>query len=133
VIFGKVAGVVAAIAAIAAAAAICMVALSFAAYAGLREVIGPAWAAAAVAGIVALLALIIAFFLTRKARPKPLKGEPPSLTAKLLEFARERPVLAGGAAIAAAAATITVAIKNPRILSAIVAGLLAPRPPPPKR
>src|SRR4051812_29629255 len=110
-----------------------MVALAFAIYAGLRDVIGPAWASAAVAGIVALLALIIAFLLTRKARPKPVTGEPPSLTAKLLDLARERPVLAGGAAIAAAAATITVAVKNPRILSAVIAGLLAPRPPPPKR
>jgi hypothetical protein len=110
-----------------------MVALSFAIYAGLRDLIGPAWAAAGVAGIVALIALVIAFFLTRKARPKPVKGEPASLTAKLMDLARERPVLAGGVAIAAAAATLTVAVKNPRILSAIVAGLLAPRPPPPKR
>ena len=107
-----------------------MVALSFAIYAGLRDLIGPAWAAAAVAGIVALIALVIAFFLTRKVRPKPVKGEPASLTAKLMDLARERPVLAGGVAIAAAAATLTVGVKNPRILSAIVAGLLAPRPPP---
>ena len=129
-IFGKVAGIVAAFAAIGAAAAACMVALSFAIYAGLRDFIGPAWAAAAVAGIVALIALVIAFILTRKARPKPAKDEPASVTAKLVDIARERPVLAGGVAIAAAAATLTVAIKNPRILSAIVAGAMAPRPPP---
>ena len=42
-IFGKVAGMVAAFAAIAAAAAVCIVAVAFALYAGLREVVGPAW------------------------------------------------------------------------------------------
>ena len=129
-IFKKFVGLIAAIAAIAAAAAICMVALSFAIYAGLRDYIGPAWASAAVAGIVALIALILALVATRKARPKPVKDEPPSLTAKLLDLARERPIVAAGAATAAAAAAVVVAIKNPRVLSAIIAGALAPRPPP---
>src|ERR1700712_5121339 len=114
-IFRKVAGLVAAFAAIAAAAVVCMIALSFAIYAGLRDYIGPAWAAAAVAGIVALIGLILALVATRKARPTPLKNEPPSLVAKLIEFARERPVVAAGAVTAAAAAAVVVALKNPRV------------------
>jgi Na+/melibiose symporter-like transporter len=127
-IFRKFVGLVAAFAAIAAAGAICMVALAFAIYAGLRDVIGPAWAAAAVAGIVAFIALVIAFAITRKVRPKPVKGDSRNLTAQLIELARERPLVAMGAVAAAA----TVAFKNPRVLTAIVAAMFAPRPPPPK-
>jgi hypothetical protein len=127
-IFRKFVGLVVAFAAIAAAAAVCIVALAFALYAGLREVIGPAWAAAGVAGAVALIALILALAVTRKARPKPVKGDTQNLTAKLVELARERPMVALGAVGAAAA----VIIKNPRILSAVIAGLLAGRPRPKK-
>lgn len=104
-------------------------ALSFALYAGLRDIVGPAWASAAVAGIVALIALILAFLLTRKARPKPAKGDSKNLTAQLIDLARERPLVAVGVVGAAAA----VVIRNPRILSAVIAGLFAPRAAPPKR
>lgn len=124
---------VAAFAAIATAAAICMVALAFAIYAGLRDLIGPAWAAASVAGIVALIALIIALIISAKARPKPRQDEPPSLAAKLVELAKERPLVAAGAMTVAAAAAVVVAIKNPRILTAIIVGALAPPRDPPKR
>jgi len=105
------------------------VALSFALYAGLRDIVGPAWASAAVAGIVALIALILALLLTRKAHPKPAKGDSKNLTAQLIDLARERPLVAVGVVGAAAA----VVIRNPRILSAVVAGLFAPRAAPPKR
>jgi hypothetical protein len=92
--------------------------------------VGPAWASAGVAGIVALLALILAFALTRKARPKPAKGDSKNLTAQLIELARERPLVAVGVVGAAAA----VVIKNPRILGAVVAGLFVSRAaPPPNR
>jgi len=127
-IFRKFVGLIAAFAAIAAAAAICMVAIAFAIYAALREVVGPAWAAAAVAGIVAFIALVIALLVTRKVRPKPVKGDTQNLTAKLIDLARERPLVALGAVAAAA----TVAFKNPRILTAIIAAAFAPRPSPPK-
>ncbi|MDB5498616.1 MAG: hypothetical protein JWP28_2647 [Phenylobacterium sp.] len=127
-IFRKFVGLVAAFAAIAAAAGVCVVALAFALYAALRDIVGPAWAAAGVAGAVALIALILAFVITRKARPKPVKGDSQNLTAKLIELARERPLVALGAVGAAAA----VVLKNPRILSAVIAGLFAGRPPPKK-
>ena len=77
----------------------------------------------------ALLALVLAFALTRKAKPKPVKGDSQNLTAKLIELARERPLVALGAV----AAALTVVVKNPRILSAVLAGLVAGRPAPPKR
>lgn len=129
-IFKRVVGLVAAIAAIAAAAVVCVIALAFAEYAAVREYLGAAWAAAAVAGTVALVALILALLITRKARPKPVKGDSENLTAKLIELARERPLVA----LAAVGAAATVVIRNPRILTAVMAAFLAPRPgPPPKK
>ena len=104
-------------------------ALAFALYAGLRDVVGPAWASAAVAGVVALIAVILAFMLTRKARPKPANGDSRNLTAQLIDLASDRPLVAVGVVGAAAA----VVIKNPRILSAVIVGLFAPRATPPKR
>jgi len=129
VIFRKFVGLIAAFAAIAAAAAVCIVALAFALYAGLRDAVGPAWASAGVAAAVALIALVIAFAVTRKARPRPVKGDSQNLTAKLVELARERPLVA----IGAMAAAVTVIVKNPRILTAIVAAIFAHRPPPPPK
>ena len=116
----------AAVAALAAAAVVVVVALSFALYAALRDVIGPAWAAAAVAGAFALLALILVFVLTRKARPKPVKGDQQNLTARLVDLARERPLVAAGAM----AAAVAVVIRNPRILTAIATAAFASRRPP---
>jgi Na+/melibiose symporter-like transporter len=115
---------VAAIAALAAAAVVVIVALSFALYAAVRDLIGPAWAAAAVAGVFAVIALILAFALTRKARPpKAVQGDDQNLTSKLIDLARERPLVAAGAVAAAA----TVVIRNPRILMAVITGLFASR------
>jgi len=123
-IFSRLLWTVAAIAAIAAAAVTVIVALAFALYATVRDLIGPAWAAAAVAGAAALIALILAFFLTRKARPpKPVQGDDQNLTSKLIDLARERPLVAAGAVAAAAA----VVIKNPRIMMAVITGLFAGR------
>jgi hypothetical protein len=106
-----------------------MVALAFALYAALRDVVGPAWASAAVAGAVALIALVLAFLLTRKVRPKPARGDSKNLTAQFVELARERPLVAVGVVGAAAA----VVIRNPRVLGAVIAGLFASRATTPKR
>jgi len=105
-----------------------MASLAFAIYAGLRDIVGSAWAAAGVAAIAALVALILALILARKIRPKPAKSAAQTLSARLIELARERPLLAAGAVTAAAAAAVTVAIKNPRVLTAILAAALAPKP-----
>lgn len=116
----------AAVAAIAAAAVVCVIALAFALYAALRDLIGPAWASAAVAGVAAVLALILAFLLTRKAHPKPVKGDDQNLTSRLIELARERPLVAAGAM----AAAVVVVVRNPRILTAVATAALASRKPP---
>lgn len=124
---------VAAIAALAAAAVTVVVALSFALYAAVRDLIGPAWAAASVAGAAALVAVILAFALTRRAAPpKPVPGDDQNMTGRLIELARERPLVALGAVAAAA----TVVIRNPRILTAVVTAFFANRavqPPSAKR
>ena len=91
--------------------------------------VGSAWAAAAVAAVVALFALILAFLVTRKAQAEPVRGDSKNLTAQLLNLARERPLVAVGVVGAAAA----VVIRNPRILSAVIAGLFASHATPPKR
>ena len=129
--FKKVLAMMAGVAAIFAAAIVVVVALSFALYAALRDLIGPAWAAAAVAGAFALVAVIVAFVLTRKAKPKPVKGDEQNLTGRLVELARERPLVAAGAM----AAAVAVVIKNPRILTAVATAAMASRrgPPPERR
>ena len=129
--FKKVLAMMAGVAAIFAAAIVVVVALSFALYAALRDLIGPAWAAAAVAGAFALVAVIVAFVLTRKAKPKPVKGDEQNLTSRLVELARERPLVAAGAM----AAAVAVVIKNPRILTAVATAAMASRrgPPPERR
>lgn len=113
----------AAIAATAAAAVVVIIALSFALYAALREAVGPAWAAASVAAAFALVAVVLSFFLTRKARPAPVKGDQQNLTARLVELARERPLVAAGAM----AAAVAVVIRNPRILTAVATAAFASR------
>lgn len=128
----KVLRLLAAIAATAAAAAVCVIAAAFALYALARVYIGPAGAAAVVAGTAALLALILAFVITRKATPKPLKGEDQNLAAKLVELARERPIVAAAAAVAAG----LVLARNPKIVSTMISAFVAgraARPPERKR
>ena len=128
-IFRKVVGLVAAFAAIAAAAVVCVVALAFSLYAAVREYVGPAWGAAAVALTVALMAVILAFLVTRKARPpKPVKGDGDNLAARLIDLARERPLVA----LAAVGAAAAVIVRNPRVLSAVIAAFFAGKPPPTK-
>ncbi|HEX5261916.1 MAG TPA: hypothetical protein VFW13_00205 [Phenylobacterium sp.] len=122
-IFRKFVALIAAVAAIAAAAAVCIVALAFALYAGVRDYIGPAWAAAVVAGVVALIALILALVVTRRAQPRPVRGDSQNLTAQLVNLARDRPLVA----LAAVGAAAAVVVRNPRILGAVAAGLFAGR------
>lgn len=122
-IFKKLLSMMAAVAAIAAAAVVCVIALAFALYAALRDLIGPAWASAAVAGAALVIALVLAFFLTRKANPKPVRGDEQNLTSRLIELARERPLVAAGAM----AAAVAVVIRNPRILTAIASAAFASR------
>jgi hypothetical protein len=111
----------AAIAALGAAAAVAVVAAAFALYAVLQPGLSPAGSAAVVAAIAALAALVGGLVLTRKSHP-PQK-EDTSPTGRLLDIARERPVLAAAAAVAAG----VVALRNPKIMAAVVSAFVAGR------
>ncbi len=130
-IFRKAVGLVVAFTAIAVAAAVCIVALAFALFAAIRDLIGPAWGAAAVAAAFALIALIAALVVTRKARPRKFAGhaQPESLASRLIDLAKERPLVAAGAA----AAVVAVMVRNPRILAPVIAAAFASRTPPAAR
>lgn len=114
---------VAAFGAVLAAAVVCVIAAAFAVYAAAREVIGPAWAAAVVAAAFALLAVLVAWGATRKANPRTVgrPPPPPALLDRVIGLAKERPLIALGAA----AAVATIAIRNPAVISAAVSAFLA--------
>lgn len=122
----------AALAAVAAAAAVCVVAASFAIYALAREYLGPAGGAAVVAAVFALVAVIVAWLATRKVVPKTRPGAqlpPPSPIDRVVTLAKDRPLLALGAA----AVATTVLIRNPAMVTALVSAFVAgnntPKPP----
>jgi len=122
----------AALGAVAAAAVVCVVAASFALYALAREYIGAAGAAAVVAGAFALVAVTVALIATRKASPKVKPGVPPppaSPIDKVVSMAKEHPLVAVGAA----AVAVTVMVRNPAMVTALVSAFLAgnstPKPP----
>jgi hypothetical protein len=117
----------AAFAGVAAAAGVCVVALAYALYALAREYLTPAGASAVVAGVAALLIVVLAVFVLRKSQPKSLRkaagAEEPTLTTRLIELARERPIVAAAGAVAAA----LVIARNPRILNTVITAALAGR------
>jgi len=113
-----------AISAIAAAAAVAMVAAAFALFALLAPHIGPAGAAAIVAGAAALVIALGALIATLKMRPPSRRAavaEDTSLTTRAIALARQRPVLAAGVALAVG----IIAFRNPRLVTALLTGVLA--------
>lgn len=117
----------AAFAAMAAAAGVCVVALAYALYAIAREYLTPAGASAVVAVAAALVIGLLAFFVVRKTTKTSLRqaagAEEPTLTARLIELAREKPIVAGIGAVAAA----LVIARNPRIVTTIISAAVAGR------
>jgi uncharacterized membrane protein len=114
----------AALAAVFAAAAVCVVAAAFSLYAVTRAYIGPAGGAAAVAVAFAIVALIVAWLATRKVTPRTHRGaraDDASLIDRLIVMAKERPLVALGAAAAAA----FVLLRNPTVVTAIVSAVVA--------
>jgi len=110
----------AALAAIAAAVVVCVVAAAFALYALARLWLTPAGAGAVVAAAFAAVAAAVAYTATRKV-PPPEPADDVSLVERLVQMAKARPLVAAGAA----AALVTVLIRNPAVLSAIVSAVMA--------
>jgi hypothetical protein len=114
----------AALGAVAAAGAVVIVAASFALYALAKTWLGAAGAAAVVAAVFALVAVVVAWLATRKAAPPRRKGPPAddqSLIDRLVDLAKERPLVALGAT----AAVVTVLIRNPAVITAVVSAFVA--------
>lgn len=122
-ILKKALSLIAAIAAMAAAAVVCVVAAAYALYALLRYYLGPAGASAVIAVGFAVLTLILAFVAFRKAKPKPTRREEQTLTTRLIDLAREKPIIAAGAAAAAG----LVLLRNPKVVTAVVTAAMAGR------
>ena len=119
----KAVSLVAAVAAIAAAAGVCVVALAYALFAVARTYLGPAGGAAVVAAAAALVAIVVAMVLFRKARPshRPAPVEEQSFTTRLIDLARDKPILATGVAVAAG----LVLMRNPKLMTTIVTAAMA--------
>ena len=115
---------VAAFAAIAAAVSVCVVAAAFAVYALAESQVGPAGGAAVVVGVFAALAALVAWRTLRKVSPgrrghlKPKEAGPIDW---LIQLAKDRPLVAFGAAAAAA----VVLVRNPAVISAVVTAFVA--------
>lgn len=112
-------------AALATAAAVGVVAGAFALFFGFSVLVGPALAAAIVAGA-ALLFVLVAVFMVRGRRSMPVRrrDEPandPSLVSKAVELARDHPLLAVGAAVGAG----IYAMRNPQLVAAVVTAFMA--------
>jgi len=115
---------VAAIAAIAAAVAVVVVAAALALYAVVKPYLGDVGAAGTVAGVFALLAVILAWIASRNVAPKAKarsKGDDQSVIDRVIVMAKERPMVALGAAAVAA----TVLIRNPAVITAVVSAFVA--------
>lgn len=114
----------AAFAAVTAAAVVCVVAAALAVYGLARLWLAPPGAAAVVAALFALIAVLIAWLVTQRSLPAKGRGtaaDEGSLVDRLVELAKEKPLIALGAA----AAAVTVILKNPRLVAALVSAFVA--------
>jgi hypothetical protein len=103
----------------ASAAGTAVVAAGFALYALLAPQLGAPGAAASVAAAAAVLAAIAGLALGGKARPAA-KPEP-TLSDRIIDFARDRPAVAAGAALVAG----LVALKNPKLAAGLASAFMA--------
>jgi hypothetical protein len=126
---------VAALAATAAASGVLVVAAAFALYQLLRQVLTPAEAGGVLALAAAIVCVIGALVFVAQMKLPNLKGvaarksaatsETSSLPSRVVEFARERPFVAAGAAVAAG----LLALANPSLVTAVMRGFVTRRTP----
>lgn len=116
----------AAAAAIAAAAAVSVVAAAFALYALAEPSLGSAGAGAVVAAAAAALVGGAGLLARRKAQARrhaPQGAPDAGLVDKVIEIAKQRPMLAVGAAIAAG----VYAIRHPSLVAAVIGAVMESR------
>jgi len=109
---------------VAVSAGVSLVAAAFGLFVLLRSLWGEAIACAVVAGVFALVALVVAFVASRPApvakRPVPAAPETSPILATLMAVVRDKPLVS--AAVAAAAGII--AVRNPQMISSLIAAFL---------
>jgi hypothetical protein len=110
-----------AISAIATAVGVALVAAAFALYASMVADLGPPGAAAAVAGVAALLVATLGLIVALRAQGRPRPQAEPSLMDTIGNIARERPMLAAGGALLAG----LIALKNPKLAAGLASAFLA--------
>ena len=113
---------------LAVSAGVVVIALAYALFALARPYVGPAGGAAIVAGAAALLIGLIGLtFALLGRRPKRKANQPESVTERVVDFVKSKPITAVGGAIAAG----ILAIRNPGYLGsairAFIEGREAPR------
>jgi hypothetical protein len=119
VIFRRLLFLLAGATALAVSAGIVVVALAFALYALVTPYVGRAGGGAIVALAAAVLIGVLGFVLARQGKPKPRAqkpGEPETVTDRIADFVRSRPVTAIAGAIAAG----ILAVRNPGYLGSLV-------------
>lgn len=115
-------------AAVIAAVVISIVAASFTLYALVEPPLGKAGASAVVAGIAALLAIVIAMIAARRLEGDRRRakaeaeagGANADLAGVILNVIKDRPLLSAGAAVAVG----VYALRNPALISAVVRGFM---------
>jgi hypothetical protein len=109
---------------VAVSACVSLVAAAFGLFVLLRSLWGEAIACAVVAGLFALVALVVAFVASRPApvekRPNPAPSETSPILATLMALVRDKPLIS--AAVAAAAGII--AVRNPQMIASLIAAFL---------
>jgi hypothetical protein len=119
VIFRRLLFLLAGATALAVSAGIVVVALAFALYALAEPYVGRAGAAGIVALAAALLVGVLGFVLAmsgRRPARKPKPGEPDTITDRIFDFVRSKPVTA----IAGAVAAGILAVRNPGYLGSLI-------------
>jgi hypothetical protein len=119
VIFRRLLFLLAGATALAVSAGIVVVALAFALYALAEPYVGRAGAAGIVALAAAILIGVLGFVLAMAGRSRPRKpkpGEPDTITDRIFDFVRSKPV----SSIAGAVAVGVLAVRNPGYLGSLV-------------
>jgi hypothetical protein len=119
VIFRRLLFLLAGATALAVSAGIVVVALAFALYALAEPYVGRAGASGIVALAAAILIGLLGFVLAMAGRPKPRKpkpGEPDTITDRIFDFVRSKPVTS----IAGAVAVGVLAVRNPGYLGSLI-------------
>jgi hypothetical protein len=111
-------------------AGVIVIALAYALFALVRPYWGPAGASAAVAGAAALLIGLIGLtFALMGRRPKKKASEPESVTERVVEFVKSKPITSVVGAVAAG----ILAIRNPGYLGSAIRSFVEGREPPSQR